>query len=650
MRAEEETDSVEIFADTPSALVYDLKSPGDPSQVGISPLDSGLSFLQDIPGSCVSFAYHKISSELLKNSVSASASALLTEYTTSSQLSCHYVDYVDWSPRSKTAYNRRNLIEEISETEESYISSLRMLSGIYLESLINKGNNGIPIRLLRQYVDLLISAHTDFLFDLRNLSSIAYRATFDHFVNEEFNQKAKSLISISSPLMAALVAELVSKRAISVFMYQEYYSIHDLVLKLMDSVTDEESGLTLTKGFQQFLEASQDDKMDLSFTSLIHKPIQRISKYKLFLESLAKLTPTEEEDDCHQKILDCSVQVDYSIREINRYGLQEKIRANTLFENLVFTSITLKFPVEYLGLPLLLGSVSCIWVGRDGMIQSQNLGAFLFKTHLILTNVSKNNRYEVVFLIPLSVSRLIDDNDYSNNNVDGGLFSTHPHSFKILFEHHYTLFEIMVVASEKVISIWKNRLDILINFVNGPYKFNYSASEFNEEQGTQSSTILPPYMHAYDAKLDKFKNFRTTGTLRNITRENIFNRCYFGKVLPIKIKVLEADGYGSLRFKPYDPELVVIRQSDVRKLEFLLEDITSEELLMNSEKLTQKRNNFSSKSKEVIDKSNQAPTRDKSIRRSTLRSTTSTKMSLMRKTSLIFGDALKSVFQGGDAS
>jgi hypothetical protein len=534
-----------------------------------------------------------------------------SEFTSSSKVSLCPITYDDLSPLSKRAFARRKVIEEIIGTEESFISAMKMLSGIYLATLIDKGNNGIPLRLIHDYVDILIISHEEFLDELRNLYSISFRNYIRPFDSPDFDSRAQQLLSCSSPMMAALVAELINKKAISVYIYQEYNSIHDLVLKLMDSKEDDpDIGKTLTRSYQTFLEASQDgiDRMDLSFVSLISKPIARIPKYKLFLESLSKLTPLDEDEDCHRLIQDSIVQVDYSIKEVNRYGLQEKTKAQLLFENLSFPPNLLKFPVEYLGLPLLIGALHITWIGRDRQILNHLFGSFLFKTHIILATITKGNKYEVKFLIPLAVSRAVDSNDFN-----GGIYSSYENSFKLAFENDYKLFELLVICHDEFeTSIWREKLEILTNVVNGPYKFDYSSSKFNEEQGTSSSTIIPPSIQSCDAKLDKMAStFR-----RYLHHDTVFSNCYFRELIFLKVE----DDH-TVRFK--SENIVVIREVERCKIESQLEDLWSDELISNG----------------LLDR------RKKSTRRHRFKSTDnsgSLRVSLMRKTSML-GDALKSM-------
>lgn len=205
-----------------------------------------LDFLNDIPSSCIQFAIQKLSSELRTGDLSG---ILDSEYTISSKLTPCAMNYDEFSPSSKYAYHRQKVIEEIIETEDSYISSLKMLSGIYLDSLISRGHDGIPIRLIHDYIDMLILNHQSFLTDLRTLFYISNKENvIQSFVSPIFKSKAQDMISCSSSLMAALVSQLISKKAVSLYIYQEFSSLHDLVLKLMSAKEfDPDFGSTLTK-------------------------------------------------------------------------------------------------------------------------------------------------------------------------------------------------------------------------------------------------------------------------------------------------------------------------------------------------------------------------------------------------------------------
>lgn len=369
------------------------------------------------------------------------------------------------------------------------------------------------------------------------------------------------------------------------------------------------------------------------------------------METLLKLTPISEDPLCHSKIEESLHSIDDQIRQVNRYGCQEKFKANLLFESLAFAPKTLNFPVEYLGNPILLGSLHCIWVGRDRQVQSQNFGAFLFKTHLVLAQVMKFNRFEVKFLIPLSICKVVDSSDCL-----GGLFTQYQHSFKLIFEHRYTMIELMCLQNDSLESqVWKDKLSLLINYVNGPYEFDYSSSNSNEELGTYCSLILPPFIQPFDAKLNKLKSIR----LKN--QKSIFTQCYFSDIIPIKVEHVSInDDRGQVyktitKFENIEGTLIHLKETERARIEYLLQDLWSDELVSNAiltrrKQSTKKRGSrlYSSKSSR-----NQTSTRSQSFNNpdlqqpidsennSTVRSTS--RVSIMRRTSIVFGGALKAI-------
>lgn len=561
----------------------------------------------------------------------------LSEFTRSSQLSLHPVDFMNMSALSKRAYSRRKVIEEVMETEESFISSIKILSGIYLSILIDMGNNGIPMRLALDYVDILIVAHEEFLQELRELYTIALKQRTLPFDSSDLDETSKEMFSCSSPLMAELVAKLINKKLIPVYIYQEFSSLLDLVLKLTESQAIEPGmGNTLTRNFQNFLEVSQheDDRMDLSFASLISKPLTRLGKYKLFLQSLAKATPPIDDEECSREIISCAAQIGYSIMEVNRYGVQERNKRDTLFAGLCFPHRFLKFPVEYLGLPLLNGAFYAVWIGKDCKLQSQLFGAFLFKTHIILASVVRANRFEVQFLVPLAVSKCTDC-----MNSNGGMHSNYESSFKLMFENEYKVYELLLICCDSnENTIWREKLDILTSVVNGPYKFDYSSSKCNEEQGTLLSALVPFNVQCVDAQLEKAK-FGST-IRRRIQPGCVFDKCYFRQVIAIRVEASEDGTHGSFRFRSgdLDAQLVVVRELDRCRIESMLQELWSDEL--TSLLVTARRKKMSTKWGFV----SRTTANSRADSTGSVQSIIATKrVSLMRKTSIVFGDALKSI-------
>jgi len=215
----------------------------DSTNVGLS---SGLDFLNDVPNSSVKYGYKELSSEIHTSKLSAFPNS---EYTSSSKITPCALKYDEFSANTKIAYHRMKAIEELMETEESYISSMKMLTDIYLESLITKGSDGIPIRLIHDYIGVLISNHQSFLYELRSLFFTSYKNNSNFNVDSPCQWlKSQDYIEPSSTLMSSLVSELISKKAISVYFYQELTSAHSMVLKLMSAKeSDPEFGLTLTR-------------------------------------------------------------------------------------------------------------------------------------------------------------------------------------------------------------------------------------------------------------------------------------------------------------------------------------------------------------------------------------------------------------------
>lgn len=390
------------------------------------------------------------------------------------------------------------------------------------------------------------------------------------------------------------------------------------------------------------------------------------------MENLLKLTPISEDPLCHSKIELSLHQIDDRIKLVNRYGLEEKFKANSLFQNLVFGVKTLKFPVEYLGLPILLGSLHCVWVGKERQVHAQLLGAFLFKTHLVLAHISKINRYEVKFLIPLSICKVVD-----NSDMMGGLFTNYKHSFKLIFEHDYTLIELLCLQYDEMeCEVWKNKLNILVNYVNGPYKFDYSSSATNEEMGTHCSTILPQFTQSFDAKLNRLSSVR----IKN-EKNSIFTQCYFSDIIPIMVQQIGSneESWKSHRIlsDPTRPRnvgtLIQLKEVDQARIEYLLQDLWSNELVTNAiltrrKQSTKKtgsrlhkhspsrslRSSFTFRSNQPIESEenndssepieNTADNEDTVIVSNEGSPTRSTsRVSIFRRTSIVFGGAFKSV-------
>lgn len=366
------------------------------------------------------------------------------------------------------------LLEELFESEITYVSSLNILITYYVQPLLiaQPYDCGVPIIFISQVIESLIRNHTELVRCFRL-----------DFYSE--NSVIKFVSSVES-------------LAIDVHLYKDYCDLYEEVLKIMNSIKfigQNYVNKEYINGWQNYLEATQpiSKHMDLSFVSLIQRPISRVSKYRLIIETIIKQVQSHkisflqdtEEKEYLESFLEINEKIKFKLNQINENSekidvksVGDKINSFLNFEK--FKSLLgFELNLQIFGKALLCGVSIVVWLlstgtGVEKKVQGQNMGVFLFKSHLIISEVifrKKFKKYEIKFIIPLSKCQLFSELKES----DGGLTSDYQYSLKIIYEQEYCQFEVLIVLiTKKEYMIWKDHLETMINFVNGKYNLDYS--------------------------------------------------------------------------------------------------------------------------------------------------------------------------------
>lgn len=369
---------------------------------------------------------------------------------------------ISFSPISRISFcdadNLKNILEELIESEEVYISCMCLLKNFYLDPFILNHRSGVatPIYLIHMYLEQLIVNHKSFLCSIKN-----HLRKWHNFVDV--------LVQISTEML---------RTGFEINVYEEYCNIYEDVLMLVnDEIHTKDQSLLFnkswTKSLEFYLECTQpaSKKLDLSFISLIQKPIARIGKYKLILEFIFRHLKSKSRALFEINLNLVKERLILLNEKINHFKSHDK--TNKLNDVLNFKKIKYKYKIslQFFGKCLLIGSSTAVWI-EETKFKYKNLGCFLYKSHLILAELFLSKKKgEILFIICLTKCKL-----FSSEN---GLYTTYPYSTKILFESgsfHYELMLLFILKKE--FDIWKNFLTTLIDFVNGPSVLNFSHSDF----------------------------------------------------------------------------------------------------------------------------------------------------------------------------
>ncbi|KAK7203635.1 hypothetical protein BZA70DRAFT_269055 [Myxozyma melibiosi] len=331
--------------------------------------------------------------------------------------------------------------------------------------------------------------------------------------------------SISSPAVAGSVAELVMKKAADLALYEQYSLNYSNVIDILEMSTDQYSKIW-NDGSRQFLMASNaiSQRADVSIESLALSPIHRTMRYLLLLQELARHTQPEDS-------IEASATIAAAVKSVKGYVEKlDSAQAVTSTNNTLANSSELwrrlrfekpapaasfdgkddeeggggadrgMYAPEFLGKAILCGALHVGWIAVDGSFRSQYYGVFLFKSCVVVCSVEKVNRYTVKFLIPLCCARVL-----SCDPVDGekgekeegeevGMQSSYHTSFKLLFEHDFRVFELLVTPmsiAEK--NVWVEYLQSQICVNGGGAEYDWKAFKTSEHamEGSGQVTVLP---------------------------------------------------------------------------------------------------------------------------------------------------------------
>lgn len=187
------------------------------------------------------------------------------------------------------ALRRRSVAEELLQTEINYIANLRLLVTKFVEPLQQSSTSdalslhssadkvsepilsAIEVRTLFSSVQVLLPIQEMFLADLQ--------AKIDKW---HYDQTLGAMLSTMTPFLR---------------LYAEYIGNFSEATELYQKLTSKRS--EGNRKFKEFLEKAYNDPKVMAIgdlDSFLVQPIQRLPRYKMFLEQLLKLTPEGHAD------------------------------------------------------------------------------------------------------------------------------------------------------------------------------------------------------------------------------------------------------------------------------------------------------------------------------------------------------------------
>ncbi|GMF11344.1 unnamed protein product [Phytophthora lilii] len=197
------------------------------------------------------------------------------------------------SPAAKQVRLRARVIEEICETEKSYVRDIRTLLDHYIVALEDNSHpimRDDQIAVFFNNLRHLVMLNSKLLTDL--LEIVQRRAAAAAAQKKGKRKCVKSPVAVAVQCEAEGVGAVFCRYAPLFKFYGGYAKDYEEVAALLKNFKQD-----TRLGFSQFLETCRERSgSPKPFESLLIMPIQRIPRYKLLLERLSELTPPDHPD------------------------------------------------------------------------------------------------------------------------------------------------------------------------------------------------------------------------------------------------------------------------------------------------------------------------------------------------------------------
>ncbi|KAI1910469.1 hypothetical protein LOZ65_006366 [Ophidiomyces ophidiicola] len=396
------------------------------------------------------------------------------------------LDELAWSH----AVRRHRVIQELIDTETSYIAILRNLSqGLSLVFITPSA--------VRRCVDSLITLHESLLdrFLHRPNSSQSSSAFFlasrsrqvkrghansstPSGTNNVFldprkprgqtNSRSQPLrIAAAAPKEAADIASIIEAHLPRFLIYREYIAQYPLLQTEVEVFRHSKQNW---QAYDQGLEALFRTVQPLSsrekyanhartISDLLIQPVQRLCKYQLFLSDLLKCTPASHCPTTHEMLQGVYQKVVEVTADVNSSSA-DRLTLSRLRQTMEL-QLKLEFPsneeyrdlLKVFGPIKVCGALHITYQARD-MVNGVYMACALFGSHLLLAiSSSDREKFRVMGIVFLGGARL-------EETVNGiGLHCATPYSWKLVFNFEENLVELMFSAcSAKEESEWVRHL------------------------------------------------------------------------------------------------------------------------------------------------------------------------------------------------
>ncbi|EXJ66304.1 uncharacterized protein A1O5_10456 [Cladophialophora psammophila CBS 110553] len=443
----------------------------------------------------------------------------------------------------RRAIKRRQILEELVTSEESYIADLKAL--IYLYSTLLATTMTIVGRVrasvLRNVHDLL-SVHERLL---ERLHQAAYEAAARkwadttsprHLGSPPYHKRWKSLDSSAAVKMSRShrrtrssmesseasrgrtylggaeprdvtdVAAIFRDFLSDFLVYEEYCANHSLIAHELQRHAPTlwstyESGIeSLARSLIALDHKHQDQKKGLTVGDLLIKPIQRMTKYPLLFDDLLKQTPVADCPSAHsdlEAILTCLREL---VQTVNKATDNHETRSQiqrrwSLQTRLIYDKVSLRAEqFRMLGNIRLSGVLHVTWQTKNNRVDGRYALCVLFDTSLIIAlPTGTTAKFEAIAFLHLPDTRIESASDGRGLQCHSTLYT-----WKICFAASGHLHEFILSAcSATEENTWREglqskdtpgrRMDELLNQI--PSSISLNLRSIGQVYSQQSSTL-----------------------------------------------------------------------------------------------------------------------------------------------------------------
>ncbi|KAK6003152.1 hypothetical protein QM012_000997 [Aureobasidium pullulans] len=406
------------------------------------------------------------------------------------------------------AKKRREKIEELIKTEESYLADLKALSNAYFTFLPPTSPfSGTQTRApARSNITNMLQLHTELLEDLHRVIpfsehdqgisetpmpkrkshhvrwhsedslpvrrphlATSHTGWSDRYSLDSHGSPGREPQSLTcTPITAADVGRIFAKNIKRFALYEEYSarceSMHDdidFTQRSSFSVWDYDKAIeTLSASVNPVRSREANRRKALSIKDLLIKPIQRITRYELLFKDLCRVTPSCDDPSSHAVLDDVLYRLGEMCRNVddakdNPDKLRLMENSRLLQDRLCFSDkVPRELLFQRLGRLSLCGTLYIAYRNKT-TFQGCYMICILYESCLLLALPDRSSsKYKVVVGTSLA-STSIEESD----NGKGLQCQTAPFTWKLVFESGGKMYELIMGACSQVEeSVWRDRL------------------------------------------------------------------------------------------------------------------------------------------------------------------------------------------------